>query len=154
MVIEILRSKIHNAIVTQAELHYVGSITIDKNLMEVVKLQKGQKVLCVNNNSGARLETYVIVGERGSGIICLNGAAARHFAVGDEVIIMAFGQMEESNVSYFEPEVVFPFEGNKKWNTVEDIIKVSLLQGQKVEDISLQMGKTKEYVLKIKDTMR
>ncbi len=86
----ILRSKIHKAIVTECDVNYIGSITIDQNLLEKVGLVKGEKVLVVSNTSGARLETYVIVGKRGSGIICMNGAAAHLIKKGEEVIIMGF----------------------------------------------------------------
>ena len=88
MYVTMLKSKIHNAVVTNANLHYVGSITIDEDLIDAAKMLVGEKVLVVNNNNGARLETYIIRGKRGSGEICLNGAAARLVAAGDEVIII------------------------------------------------------------------
>ncbi len=112
MLIQRFKSKIHRATVTQADLNYVGSITIDENLMDAAGLQEGERVQIVNNNNGARLETYVIVGERGSGVICLNGAAARKVAVGDIVIIISYGYMTPEEAKVFEPKVVFPIAGN------------------------------------------
>ena len=94
MLIEVLKSKIHRAKITQTELDYVGSITIDENLMDAANLIEGEKVLVVNNNNGERLETYAIAGERGSGMICLNGAAARKAAKGDIVIIISFAMLD------------------------------------------------------------
>ncbi len=108
-----LKSKIHNATVTEAILHYEGSITIDENLMELAGLLVGEKVLVVDINNGARFETYVLAGERGSGVICLNGAAARLVQPGDKVIIMAWAQIEESEAQTFRPTVVLMDEGNK-----------------------------------------
>lgn len=113
MMIEVLKSKIHQATVTEANLHYVGSITIDEDLMDAVNLIAGEKVSVVNNNNGERLETYVIRGERGSGKICLNGAAARKAQVGDVVIIMSYGLMDFEEAKSFKPSVVFPLPGNK-----------------------------------------
>ena len=92
--IEVLKSKIHCAIVTEANLHYMGSITIDQDLMDAANMIPGEKVQIVDNNNGERLETYIIAGERGSGCICLNGAAARKVQVGDEVIIICYALME------------------------------------------------------------
>ncbi len=108
MYIEVLKSKIHNASVTEARLDYVGSITIDQDLMDVANILAGQKVQVVDNNNGARLETYVIAGERGSGVVCLNGAAARLVAVGDVVIIMAYAYMTPDEAKTFKPTIVFP----------------------------------------------
>ncbi len=108
MLLTILKSKIHRATVTQAELHYVGSITIDETLMGAVNLREHEKVYIVNNNNGERFETYVIAGEPGSGVICLNGAAARKAAVGDTVIIMAYAQMTPEEADKFTPAVVHP----------------------------------------------
>ncbi|MFY7787579.1 MAG: aspartate 1-decarboxylase [Thermoflexibacteraceae bacterium] len=113
MFIQVLKSKIHRAKVTQAELNYVGSITIDKDLMEAANLIEGEKVQIVNNNNGERFETYVITGERGTGIICLNGAAARRVQVGDIVIIMSYCLMEFEKAKTFTPHLVFPDENNK-----------------------------------------
>lgn len=113
MQIEVLKSKIHRARVTQAELNYVGSITIDEDLMDAANLIANEKVQVVNNNNGARFETYVIKGERGSGIICLNGAAARLVQVGDVVIIFSYALMDFDKAKSFEPSVVFPSDGNK-----------------------------------------
>jgi len=113
MLIQRFKSKIHRATVTQADLNYVGSITIDEDLMDAANLIEGERVQIVNNNNGARLETYVITGERGSGIICLNGAAARRVAVGDIVIIIGYGFMDFEEAKTFKPKMVFPLEGNK-----------------------------------------
>jgi len=99
--------------VTQAELNYVGSITIDEDLMDAANLIENEKVLVVNNNNGARLETYVITGERGSGTICLNGAAARLVQVGDIVIIISFALMDFEKAKTFKASVVFPDENNR-----------------------------------------
>ena len=113
MLIQRFKSKIHRATVTQADLNYVGSITIDEDLMEAANIIEGERVQIVNNNNGERLETYVITGERGSGVICLNGAAARRVAVGDTVIIIAYGFMDFEEAKTFKPTMVFPLEGNK-----------------------------------------
>jgi aspartate 1-decarboxylase len=113
MLLHIHKSKIHRATITQANLNYVGSITIDEDLMEAANIIEGEKVQVVNNNNGERLETYVIPGERGSGTICLNGAAARKAAVGDIVIIIAYALMTPEEAKAFKPSVVFPNEQNK-----------------------------------------
>ncbi len=113
MLIQRFKSKIHRVTVTQAELNYVGSITIDEDLIEAADLQEGERVQIVNNNNGARLETYVIVGERGSGVICLNGAAARKVQVGDVVIIISYGLMTQEEARNYEPILVFPDENNR-----------------------------------------
>ena len=113
MIIEVLKSKLHRARVTQAELNYVGSITIDEDLMDAANLIANEKVQIVNNNNGARFETYVIKGERGSGTICLNGAAARLAQVGDIVIIMSFAYMEMEEARNYQPVLVFPDIDNK-----------------------------------------
>jgi aspartate 1-decarboxylase len=112
MVIEVVKSKIHRVKVTQAELHYVGSITIDEDLLDASNLIQGEKVQIVNCNNGERLETYVIKGERGTGIICLNGPAARKAAVGDIIIIISYAAMDFEEARYFEPWVVFPNGNN------------------------------------------
>lgn len=108
MLIELLKSKIHRVTVTEANLNYIGSITIDEELLEAANLIPGEKVQIVNNNNGARLETYVIRGERGSGVVCLNGAAARLVQPGDVVIIMAYAWMDAEEAKTFQPAVVFP----------------------------------------------
>ena len=113
MLIQRLKSKIHRAVVTQADLNYVGSITIDEDLMDAANLIEGERVQIVNNNNGERFETYVIVGERGSCMICLNGAAARLVQVGDLVIIMGYAWMEFEEAKQFKPSVVFPDERNR-----------------------------------------
>ena len=107
MLINVLKSKIHRATVTQAELNYVGSITIDQNLMDAAGLIEYEKVQIADVDNGARLETYVIAGEEGSGIICLNGAAARCVSTGDRVIIMSYAQMTPEEISENPPKVVF-----------------------------------------------
>lgn len=113
MFIQRFKSKIHQARVTEANLHYVGSITIDEDLLDAAKLQEGERVQIVNNNNGERLETYIIKGERGSGVICLNGAAARKAEVGDVVIIIAYGYMKPEEAKKFVPSVVFVDENNR-----------------------------------------
>ncbi len=113
MWINVLKSKIHRVKVTQAELNYVGSITIDKDLMDAVNIIAGEKVQVVNNNNGERFETYAIEGERGSGIICLNGAAARRAQVGDIVIIITYAMMDFEEAKTFKPWIIFPTENNK-----------------------------------------
>ncbi|MDF2156641.1 aspartate 1-decarboxylase [Algoriphagus sp. CAU 1675] len=113
MQIQIMKSKIHRVKITQAELHYVGSITIDEDLMDAANLIENEKVQVVNVNNGERLETYVIKGERGSGQICLNGPAARKAAVGDIVIIISYAGMDFEEAKKFKPVVIFPDERNK-----------------------------------------
>jgi len=113
MFIEVLKSKLHRVRVTQAELHYVGSITIDEDLMEAANLIEGEKVQIVNINNGERLETYVIKGKRGSGEICMNGPAARKTQVGDIIIIISYASMEFEEAKKFKPSVIFPDENNK-----------------------------------------
>lgn len=113
MRVEVLKSKIHRAKVTQAELHYVGSITIDGKLMEESNLIEGEKVQVVNVNNGERLETYVIKGKRDSGIICLNGPAARKAMVGDLIVIISYASMEWEEAKSFKPSVIFPDEANR-----------------------------------------
>ncbi|NMA75266.1 MAG: aspartate 1-decarboxylase [Bacteroidales bacterium] len=108
MMIEVLKSKIHCARVTEANLNYMGSITIDENLMDEANLISGEKVQVVNNNNGERFVTYVIKGDRGSGDICLNGAAARKVQVDDIVIIMSFALMDWEEAKTFKPTVIFP----------------------------------------------
>lgn len=116
MMIQRFKSKIHRATVTQADLNYVGSITIDEALMEAANLIEGERVQVVNNNNGERLETYVIKGERGSGVVCLNGAAARRAQVGDTIIIIAYAWMDFEEAKKFQPSVVFPDENNRLLN--------------------------------------
>jgi aspartate 1-decarboxylase len=111
--IEVLKSKIHRARITEAELHYVGSISIDEDLMEAADLIEGEKVHVVNINNGERLETYVITGPRGSGTICLNGPAARKGQVGDMVIILSYASMKLEKAKKFKPAIIFPTPENK-----------------------------------------
>lgn len=106
------KSKIHRATVTEANLNYIGSITIDAQLLEAANILPHEKVQIVNNNNGARLETYVIAGEPGSGVICLNGAAARLVQPGDKVIIISYAMIEEAKVAEHQPTIVFLDEGN------------------------------------------
>lgn len=113
MYIEVLKSKIHRAKITQAELHYVGSITIDEDLMDAAYLMENEKVQIVNVNNGERLETYVIKGQRGSGMVCLNGPAARKAQVGDIVIIISYASMEREEAKNYTPRLVFPDNHNK-----------------------------------------
>ena len=112
MMIEVLKSKLHCVQVTQANLNYMGSITIDEDLMDAANMIAGEKVQIVDNNNGERFDTYIIKGERGSGCICLNGAAARKVQVGDTVIIMSYALMDFEEVKEFKPTVVFP-ENNR-----------------------------------------
>ncbi len=113
MVIQILKSKIHRVKITQAELNYVGSITIDEDLMDAANIIANERVQVVNNNNGARFETYAIKGARGSGMVCLNGATARLAQVGDIVIIMSYGFLPMDEAKTYEPILVFPDNDNK-----------------------------------------
>lgn len=108
MFIEVLKSKIHRVHVTEANLDYIGSITVDEDLMDAAGIIRGEHVYIVDNNNGERLETYVIPGERGSGVICLNGAAARRVQPGDIVIIMSYATMTPDEAREFTPKVIFP----------------------------------------------
>lgn len=112
MLIEVLKSKLHCVTVTEANLNYMGSITIDEDLLDAADMIAGQKVQIVDNNNGVRFETYIIKGERGSGCVCLNGAAARKVQVGDVCIIIAYALMDFEEAKTFQPKVVFP-ENNK-----------------------------------------
>ncbi|AEV68718.1 aspartate 1-decarboxylase [Acetivibrio clariflavus] len=113
MFVHLMKSKIHRAVVTEANLNYVGSITIDEDLMDAADIMKNEKVQVVNNNNGNRFETYVIPGKRGSGVICLNGAAARLVHPGDIVIIISYGLFEKNEAKNFNPKIVFVDENNK-----------------------------------------
>ena len=113
MQIEVLKSKIHRAVITEANLNYVGSITLDEDLIEAANIIENEKVQVVNVNNGERLETYVIRGKRGSGICCLNGPAARKGMVGDVVVIISYASMHFDEAKKFKPWIVFPKEGNK-----------------------------------------
>lgn len=112
MLIEVVKSKIHRVKVTGADLNYIGSITIDEDLMDAANIIQGEKVQIVNNNNGERLETYVIPGARGTGELTLNGAAARKVQVGDILIIISYAQMELEEARNFNPSLVFPNEEN------------------------------------------
>lgn len=114
MYIQVLKSKIHRVSVTEARLDYIGSITIDEDLLDAANILPGERVYIVNNNNGARLNTYTIPGERGSGTICLNGAAARLVQPGDIVIIMAYATMTPDEARAFKPAVIFPDTATNK----------------------------------------
>ncbi len=108
MLITVMKSKIHDVSVTQCDLNYVGSITIDEDLMDAAGIIVGEKVQIVDNNNGERFETYAIAGQRASGVICLNGAAARKVAVGDVIIIISYALMTQEEAKGFKPTVIFP----------------------------------------------
>ena len=114
MFIEVVKSKIHRVTVTEANLNYIGSITIDEDLMDAANLIENEKFQIVNNNNGERFETYIIKGERGTGVICLNGAAARKVQPGDVVIIMSYALMDFEEAKTFRPAVVFPDTATNK----------------------------------------
>ena len=114
MTIEVLKSKIHRVTVTEACLDYIGSITIDRDLMDAANIVPGERVYVVDNNNGERFDTYVIPGEPGSGVICLNGAAARRVQRGDIVIIMSYAQMTPDEARDFKPSVIFPDTATNK----------------------------------------
>ena len=118
MLLKVLRAKIHRATVTEAKIEYVGSITIDRDLMDATGLMAGECVLVADMTDGARFETYVIEGERGSGIICINGAAARLVTPGDEVIIMAFGYFTEDEVAELTPQIALVDGSNRVTNQI------------------------------------
>ncbi len=113
MEIEILKSKIHRSVITEANLNYIGSLTLDEALMDAANLIEYEKVQVVNVNNGSRIETYLIKGKRGSGVCCLNGPAARQGAVGDIVIILSYARMDFQEALKFKPWLVFPREGNQ-----------------------------------------
>ncbi len=116
MLIEVCKSKIHRVKITDADLHYIGSITIDEDLMDAANLIEGEKVQIVNINNGERLETYVIKGKRGSGEVCMNGPAARRVHAGDIVIIIGYAQMDFEEAKSFKPAIVFPNEETNRLN--------------------------------------
>jgi len=113
MLIEVLKSKVHRAVITEANLNYVGSLTLDENLMDAANLIENEKIQVVNVNNGERIETYIIKGKRGSGVVCLNGPAARKGAEGDIVIIISYASMDFEEAKTFKPSIVFPKDGNK-----------------------------------------
>ena len=113
MLIEVLKSKLHRVTVTGADLNYIGSITVDEDLLDVAQIVPGEKVQVVNNNNGERLETYAIPGPRGSGEITLNGAAARKVAVGDILIVITYALMTPEEARSFKPSLIFPDENNR-----------------------------------------
>src|SRR6478672_3020878 len=113
MEIEVLKSKIHRVVITEANLQYVGSLTLDEDLMDAANMIEGEKITVVNVNNGERLETYLITGKRGSGIVCMNGPAARKMMVGDIIIIISYASMEFDEARKFKPWIVFPKDGNR-----------------------------------------
>jgi len=113
MKIEILKSKVHRATITEANLNYVGSLTLDEDLMDAAGMIENEKITIVNANNGERIETYLIKGKRGSGVCCLNGPAARKGAVGDVVVIISYAQMDFEEAKKFKPKLVFPKTGNR-----------------------------------------
>ncbi|KIC89963.1 aspartate 1-decarboxylase [Flavihumibacter sp. ZG627] len=112
MDIEVLKSKVHRCTITEANLHYVGSLTLDEDIMEAANMIEHEKIQVVNVNTGSRIETYLIKGKRGSGVCCLNGPAARQGSVGDIVIIISYARMDFEKAKAFQPWIVFPKEGN------------------------------------------
>ncbi len=114
MIIEVVKSKIHRVTITEADLNYIGSITIDEDLMDAANLIENEKVQIVNINNGERLETYVITGERGTGVICMNGPAARKVAVGDIIIIISYASMDFEQAKTFKPNIIFPDTDSNK----------------------------------------
>lgn len=114
MFIEVVKSKIHRVTVTESNLNYIGSITIDEDLLDAANLIANEKVSIVNNNNGERFETYIIKGERGSGVVCLNGAAARKAQPGDIIIVMSYAMMDFEEAKTFKPSVVFPDTATNK----------------------------------------
>lgn len=122
-----MKSKLHRATVTEANLHYVGSITIDEDLMEAADMYPNEKVQIVNNNNGARLETYIIAGPRGSGVICLNGAAARLVQPGDNVIIISYAMMTNEEARAFKPRVIILDQHNKIANEQYEEVHSTIL---------------------------
>ncbi len=113
MIINVLKSKVHRAVITEAQLHYIGSLTLDGDLMDAANMIEHEKVQIVNVNNGERFETYLIKGKRGSGVCCLNGPAARKGMVGDVIVIISYAAMDFKQPKQFKPSVVFPKEGNK-----------------------------------------
>ena len=113
MQIQILKSKVHRAVITEANLNYVGSLTLDEDLMDATSMIENEKVQIVNVNNGERIETYLIKGARGSGIVCLNGPAARKGAAGDIIIVISYALMDFEKAKSFKPFIIFPKEGNK-----------------------------------------
>lgn len=151
--ITMMKSKLHNVLVTDAKLDYVGSVTIDENLMDAVGLFPAEKVLIVNNNNGNRIETYVIKGKRGTGVICLNGAAAHKFATGDIAIIMSFAHIYAGDATAHKPKVVFPYNNNTSFRTPEEVTK-QIIQDTGlaeftisfIEQLALQMAFTEDEI--------
>lgn len=113
MNIAVLKSKVHRAVITEANLHYVGSLTLDEDIMDAANMIENEKVTVVNVNNGERLDTYLIKGKRGSGVCCLNGPAARKGMVGDVVVVISYASMDFEKAKSFQPWIVFPKEGNK-----------------------------------------
>jgi aspartate 1-decarboxylase len=122
-----MKSKLHRATVTEANLNYVGSITIDENLMDAANIWENEKVQIVNNNNGARFETYVITGERGSGVICLNGAAARQVQPGDQVIIISYAMMTDEEAKQHKPIVTILDANNRPLQLLNEELHATIL---------------------------
>ena len=123
-----MKSKLHRATVTEANLNYIGSITIDEDLIDLANMYPNEKVQVVNNNNGARLETYIIPGPRGSGMICLNGAAARLVQPGDQIIIISYALMSDEEAKHFKPIVVILGDHNKVVNVLHDELHSTILK--------------------------
>lgn len=113
MNIDVLKSKVHRAVITESNLHYVGSLTLDEDIMDAANMIENEKVQIVNVNNGERIETYLIKGKRASGVCCLNGPAARRGMVGDVVVIISYASMPFEAAKQFKPQVVFPKDGNR-----------------------------------------
>ncbi len=113
MIISVLKSKVHRAVITEANLHYVGSLTLDEDLMDAAHMIENEKITVVNVNNGERLDTYLIKGKRGSGVCCLNGPAARRGMTGDVVVIISYCSLPFEEAKTFQPWIVFPKEGNR-----------------------------------------
>ena len=154
MILELLKGKIHRAVITNSALDYIGSITIDENWLEASGILPNEKVLVVNNNNGNRFETYVIKGDRGSKIICVNGAASRLISLGDIVIIIAFALMSPEEASVHVPKVIFPQEDGS-YITIEQIVELEIqhiidsslyrtddMKNKVLKDISIKYGYT------------
>jgi len=127
MQIEILKSKVHRAVITEANLNYVGSLTLDEDLMDAANMIEHEKITVVNVNNGERLETYLIKGKRGSGVVCLNGPAARKGVSGDVIIIISYARMDFEEAKSFKPTIVIPDENNKITGTASSEKKQEIL---------------------------
>ncbi len=147
MQIQILKSKVHRAVITEANLNYVGSLTLDEDLMDAANLIENEKIQVVNVNNGERLETYIIKGQRGSGVVCLNGPAARKGAEGDIVIIISYALMDFEEAKTFKPSIIFPKEGNRLTYIFTNNF-LHFFYGNKVFSTALLRSSTKALVTK------